>query len=175
MLEQGEITAHVEFEKKETMMVAHFHVVGKVQTNCDRCNGPIEIPIDGAYRIVYKLGEDSSEDENLIILPFESYQIDVSSQMYEFIIVSLPTRILHSAGDCDEEMMAMYQTYILNANEPDHNPEDDWDEDDWDEENEEDEDENPNEDGEEEDDEDSSDPDNDKPIDPRWSILKNLN
>jgi uncharacterized metal-binding protein YceD (DUF177 family) len=168
LIEDANVLVELALEKKETMMIAEFSLSGTVATPCDRCNDPMEVAIHGDYRIVYKFGTDVSEDENLIILHPESFELDFSAPIYELLVISLPARKIHPEGECNEEVMNLYNKYIVNANEPD----DEWDEDDedWDED-----DEDTDWDDEGEDEDDSDDPDDDKPIDPRWSALKNLN
>ena len=172
LIEDANVLVELAFEKKETMMIAEFSLSGTVTTPCDRCNDPMEMAIDGEYRIVYKFGTEISEDENLMILHPESYELDLSAPIYELLVISLPARRIHPEGECNEEVMDLYNKYIVNANEPDED-DDEWDDedDDW----EDDEDNGEDWDDEGDDDDDSGDPDDDKPIDPRWSALKNLN
>ncbi len=172
LIEDAELEIVLLFEKKETMMVANFDLSGEVTAACDRCNDPVTVPIDGRYRIVYRFGLEHSEDENLVVLHPEAYEIDLSTQLYEFMVVSLPSRITHEAEeDCNQEVMQTYKQFVVNPGDEDD--EDDWDEDDFDDEDEDWDDEDDNED---QNDEDSGDePDNNRPIDPRWSALKNLN
>lgn len=157
LIEDGNVRAHLSLEKKETMMIAEFSVEGTVNTVCDRCNDPIELPVQGNYRIIYKFGNEISDDENLIVLDPDAYELNVIAPIYELLCVSLPARILHQPGECNEEMMALYNSYTINAGQPDEDDED------WDDEDDSDPDDNDPED------------DDDKPIDPRWSALKNLN
>lgn len=175
LIDDANVTINMAFEKKETMMIALFELSGEVTTTCDRCNDPISIDITGSYRVIYKFGADASDDENLIVLDPEAYEIDFSSILYEIMVISMPPRVLHPEGGCNPEVMKLYNTYIVNANEPDIDWDDeDWDEEDWDEDDEQ-EDWDDDEEWDDEEDNDSDEPDNDKPIDPRWSALKNLN
>ncbi len=180
LIEAGDVQVKLKWERKDTMMVAFFDLEGTVFTACDRCNDPIAVPIEGHYKLVYKFGTDESDDENLIVLHPETIEIDMTDQLYEFAVVSLPNRIVHPPGECNEEMMNLYGTYIVNANEPEPLDPDEFDDDeDWDEEDEEwlrnqlgdDDDEDEEEDG---DDDDDDDIDPNKPIDPRWSVLETL-
>ena len=170
LIEDAHVLIELAFEKKETMMIAEFSLSGTVATPCDRCNDPMEVNIHGDYRIVYKFGTEVSEDENLIILHPETFELDLSAPIYELLVISLPARKIHPEGECNEEVMDLYNKYIVNANEPEDDEWDDEDED-W-EENEDNDEDWDDEEGEEDD---SDDPDDDKPIDPRWSALKNLN
>lgn len=174
LIDDANVLIELAFEKKETMMIAEFSLSGTVNTPCDRCNDPMEVNIHGDYRIVYKFGTEISEDENLIILHPETYELNISAPIYELLVISLPARKIHPEGECNEEVMGLYNKYIVNANEPDEDDEWDDDDEDWDE-NDEDQEENGDDDDEDEEDDDSDETDNDKPIDPRWSVLKNLN
>lgn len=175
IVEDGSVSIQLKLEKKETMMVAYFSVAGKVFTQCDRCADPIEVPVSGDYRVVYKFGTEISDDENLVVLDPETFELELEDQLMEWIIVSLPSKVLHVPGECNEEMMKLYETYTVNAGAPDEEWDDDFDEDDYDED--ESDDDWSDEDGDDEDwsDEDDDEPlDPDAPIDPRWAALKQL-
>ncbi len=179
LIADGDVDVTLLWERKETMMVANFSLKGDVYTFCDRCNDPISVYVSGDYRLVYKFGTDVSDDENLVILDPESIEVDLSEQLYELTAVSLPGRNVHPAGECNEEVMNLYDAYIVNANEPEPEDDEDWDDEDWDEEDEEwlknqmgedDEDEEDPDDG----DDDDNDDDPKRPIDPRWAALEQL-
>lgn len=165
IIHEGNVHVDLVLEKKETMMIGNFSCEGKVSTLCDRCNDPLEVPVKGNFQLVFKLSTEKTDDEALIVLPPESYELDVTPYIYELITVSLPTRMIHEEGGCNEEMVETLGQYLVN-------PDDEEEDDDWDEEFDED-------DGDDFDEEDwNEEEDNDKPdgdIDPRWSILKNLN
>ena len=179
LIESGTAHAVLSLQKKETMMIGEFNVAGLVDTFCDRCNDPLQLPVKGDYRVVYKFSTEATDDESLIILDPDEYELNVAPQIYEFMCVSLPARKLHPMGECNEEMMEIFSTYTVNAGEPDEDDED-WGDEDWDDEDESDDpdsdpDDDPDSDREDDDEDEGDDPDEDKPIDPRWSVLKNLN
>ena len=172
IIEQGNVKVTLELDKKETMMIALFHAEGIINTLCDRCNTPMDFEIDGGYKLIYKFGLEEEEDEMLVVLHPDSYQIDITNPIYELITTQLPLRVLHDEGECDEEMWELLQQHIVNPED-----EEDLDDEDWDDEDEEwdfDEDETDSDDD-DDDWEEEDENDKDKPIDPRWAILKNLN
>lgn len=120
-IEKGKI--HVKFllEKKETMMIGTFFIQGEVEVTCDRCTDLMNAPVEGEYRLVYKFASEESDDENLVIVYPEEFEINIKDSIHEFILVSLPTRIVHSEGECNEEMMSYLDEYIIK-------PEEDFDE-----------------------------------------------
>ncbi len=157
MIHKGDVKVTLEFEKRETMMTAHFEAEGKVFTNCDRCDSPLEVPISGEMKLVYKSGLEESEDESLVVLHPEEFELNVKDAIYELITVSLPSRAVHPPGECDEEMWKLIQQYSANPKSEDEDWDDDDDDEDWDD---------------EEDDEPG--PDDFDPKDPKWAILRNL-
>jgi len=174
IIEQGNVKVTLELDKKETMMIALFHAEGIINTLCDRCNTPMDLEIDGGYKLIYKFGLEEEEDEMLVVLHPDSYQIDIANPIYELITTQLPLRVLHDEGECDEEMWELLQQHIVNPEDEEDLDDEDWDDDDeWgfdEDETDSDSDDDDDDDWEEEDENDK-----DKPIDPRWAILKNLN
>lgn len=168
LIHAGKLKASLELEKKETMMIAHFQVAGSVSTDCDRCNTPMDLNLSGSFTMIYKFGLEESDDENLIVLHPDEYQINVKDPIYELLTISLPPRKVHPIGECDEEMWNLLQTYTLNAGVEEED-DSDWDDEDWDDEDDFDDD---DEDFDDDDFEDES--DDDAPIDPKWAALKGL-
>lgn len=165
IVHSGNVHVTLQLEKKETMLLGIFQIDGLVTTSCDRCTDPIEVEIDGEYQIIYKFGGDATDDESLIVLDPEAYELDVQMNIYELITVSLPLRVVHSEGGCNPEMLELLDKYVINAN--DDEDDEDYFEDEDDEDFDDDDDES------DDDSEDEDDDNND--IDPRWSVLKNLN
>jgi len=168
IIHSGDVHIDLVLDKKETMMIGNFSVQGKVNTACDRCAEPVNVPVRGTFQLVYKFGTEPSDDETLVIIHPDSYEIDVKNDIYELLTVSMPLRCVHDEGECDPDMVDALNEYLLNPEyEDDEESDEDEDDSDDDFEDESDEDES-------DEDEDNNDDDNDD-IDPRWSILKDLN
>ncbi len=163
-IHSGTANVRLVLEKKETMMIGEFEIKGSVSTDCDRCNDPIEVPIKGSFKLIFTFGNEPSEDESIIVMHPDDYELELKDHLYELLIVSLPTRLIHPKGECNEEMIELLSKYTVQQ-EP-TGSEDDDDEDDWDFEDDDD----------YEDDEDweDEDEDDDSPIDPRWNKLKDI-
>ena len=100
-------------EKKETMLVGKYSIDGVVDINCDRCEDPMSVAIFGEYQLIYKFGTEPSDDESLIIVYPEEFEIDIRENILELITVSLPNRVVHDEGDCNQEMISILEEYIL--------------------------------------------------------------
>lgn len=113
LIRKGNVKVTLRLEKKETMMIGDFHIEGQVETECDRCSDPVEVDVKGDYQLIYKFDTEVSEDENLITIFPEEFEIDVQDSILEFITVSLPSRTLHAEGECNQEMIDILDEYIL--------------------------------------------------------------
>jgi len=166
IVQKGKVNIKLVLDKKETMLVGDFTLYGTVETGCARCTDPVDSEIEGEFQLVYKFDDKPSEDESLVIVYPEEYEIDVKESILEFISVSLPSRVIHDEGECNEEIteiLSEYQVFTLNETS-----DDDFDEEDFDEFNDE---ETEDEEIENNDEDQNGDDDN---IDPRWEALKKL-
>jgi uncharacterized metal-binding protein YceD (DUF177 family) len=130
LIHKGEAKVTLELDKKETMLIAKFKAVGIVSTDCDRCNTPMDVSVKGEFQLVYKFGFEESEDESLVVLHPDDFEINVKDPIYELLTISLPVRKIHPEGECDEEMMKLLSQYTINVNDPESD--EDWDDEEWD-------------------------------------------
>jgi uncharacterized protein len=114
LVDDGKLVVKLNLEKKETMLIASFEVKGVVSAPCARCNEEMDQKIKGDLTVYFVLGDEESEDENLIVIPKESYEIDVQQSMYEMIMLALPARSAHKKNECNEEMVQLIQKYTSN-------------------------------------------------------------
>ena len=176
---EGNVYVTFLLDKKETMLIGDYTIHGTVKASCGRCNDPVDVEVEGEFQLVYKFDDKPSEDESLVIVYPEEYEIDVKESIHEFISVSIPSRTVHKEGECNEDVMKIlseYQVFTLNE---DGSVKPDEEYDDWDSDEEEDdtadngESENePDEDTDQKEDEDQN--GDDDYIDPRWNALKGL-
>lgn len=148
IIHKGNVEVELQLEKKETMLIGNFTVNGEVETECDRCTDPVKTKINGEYRLIYKFDTEPSDDETLIIVYPEEFEIDVKENILELITVSLPSRTIHKEGECNEEMLSILDEYILVSKNEEADASDGESK------------EEPNE--------------NDDYVDPRWAALKKL-
>jgi len=84
------------FDKKSTFFELHLNVVGFVNVNCDISLEPYEQEVEGNMPLVIKFGTEYNDDnEEMIIIPHESFEINVSQFIYELIILSVPIKKVH--------------------------------------------------------------------------------
>jgi len=92
----ADVKVHLKFVKKSTLLELDFTIEGMVKVACDLSNEIYEQPINGNLDLIVKFGEVyNDENENILIVPFDAYEIDVSQFIYESIILALPTKRVH--------------------------------------------------------------------------------
>lgn len=107
----GEVNFEVVLEKNERLLMFDFTFAGKVNTQCDRCLGDIEVPVSGKESLCVKFSDtDTSEEEDVVILPEKAYKINLAQWMYEYIMVAMPMQCVHPDDEdgnptCDPEML----------------------------------------------------------------------
>jgi DUF177 domain-containing protein len=150
IIHKGNVMVVLQLDKKETMLIGNYSISGVVEIECNRCNDPMNADIEGEYQLVYKFDTVPSDDESLIIVYPEEFEINVAENILELITVSLPKRSVHNEGECNEDMISLLDEYVMVSDEEAITSED------------------------EPQSEKNKGEDDDDDIDPRWSALKDL-
>lgn len=103
VVDNGEFTIKVLFEKKETLFRLNFIIQGKISCCCDRCLDDLELPISGEDKLIVKFGEEAyQETEEIRVINEGDFELDVSSEIYQFISLLIPSKITHeNVNDCN--------------------------------------------------------------------------
>lgn len=91
----------VALDKNDRMMLLNFHITGQVKTLCDRCGEPVWIDVNSNDELIARFANktDLSGDE-VIFLDNSEYKLEIGQYIYEFTMLSLPTKRIHPEGDC---------------------------------------------------------------------------
>lgn len=99
----------LKLEKKTTLLELHFLTDGDVNINCDVTNEPYNQPIQSEFNLVVKFGaEYNNENEDILIIPHGSYEINVAQYIYELIVLSIPQKRIHPGvedGTLDSDIL----------------------------------------------------------------------
>ena len=84
------------FEKKPTLLELNFRAKGHVTVPCDITTEPFKLPIVADYKLVVKFGSvENSYDDEILILPHGSHEIQTAQYIYEMIVLSVPQKKVH--------------------------------------------------------------------------------
>ncbi|WP_425657211.1 YceD family protein [Tenacibaculum ascidiaceicola] len=90
------VKADITLVKKSTLLELSFDISGTVNIPCDITNELFDLPINGNLNLVVKFGpEFNDEHDEILILPHEAYQVNVSQYIYELIVLSVPSKRIH--------------------------------------------------------------------------------
>lgn len=113
------IDLEVLLEKKNTFLEFTLTYKGSVNVACDVTNEPYNQPISGDYRFVVNFGDEYNDDnEDLLIIPHGSYEVNIQQFIYESIVLAMPLRRVHPGiedGTLDSDILDKLEELSPNA------------------------------------------------------------
>lgn len=107
-IQQGMVNVNLDIDRIETMLTLTFDMKGTVRVMCDRCAEEFDQPIESNQVFYIKLGtENAEESDDVTVLPADQHDFDLTSLIYEFIILSIPMHRVHPEGQCNPEIIDM--------------------------------------------------------------------
>jgi uncharacterized metal-binding protein YceD (DUF177 family) len=84
------------FNKKNTMLVLSFVAYGTVNVTCDVSGEPFDQKIEADLSLIVKFGDEFNDDnEEVLILPYSAFQINVAQYIYEMVVLNVPSKRVH--------------------------------------------------------------------------------
>ena len=115
-IQQGKVAVNLDIERQETMLTLQFSIKGTVRVACDRCAEDFDLPIEDERVFFIKLGtENAEESDDVAVVPTDQHDFDISSLIYEFIILAIPMHRVHPEGECNPEVIALLTTEDTSA------------------------------------------------------------
>ncbi|WP_278034633.1 YceD family protein [Flavobacterium nitratireducens] len=94
--QNSDIKVSVVLEKKSNMLELSFKHKGTVNVPCDVTGEDFDLPIKGKMKLIVRFGETFNDDnEELLILPFGEFEINIVQYIYEMIVLSVPLKRVH--------------------------------------------------------------------------------
>ncbi len=125
-IKRGTISVNLDLLKQSTMMVLHFEISGTIKMNCDRCTEELDLPINGHYKLIVKVGGDdnSDEDDDIIVVAANEHKLDLTQFIYEYITLSLPIKRVHpddanGESTCDKETIKKLEQFLIEEEKKD--------------------------------------------------------
>lgn len=104
-VKRGNIKVVISLKKTSITFELNFDIKGVVHVPCDRCLDDIDMEVDTKNRLIVKFGKEYSEEsDEIVIIPEEDGAINIAWFLYEFIVLSLPTKKVHPPGTCNKAM-----------------------------------------------------------------------
>lgn len=107
----GILDLKIEMIKESNLMDFRFHFTGTLELQCDRCLDIFNMAIDQEFRLIIKYGERYEEiSDEVITIPADQSNLDLSQFVYEFINLMIPLKKVHPDDEdgystCNQEMI----------------------------------------------------------------------
>ena len=93
---EANINVDLEFDKKPTLLTLHFTASGSINVPCDVTNELFNQTIEANLKLIVKFGPEFNDDnEDVLILPYDEFQINVAQYIYEMIVLAVPQKRVH--------------------------------------------------------------------------------
>lgn len=107
-IQQGKVSINLNIDREETMLTLTFNIEGTVRVMCDRCADEFDLPIENNQVFYIKLGtENAEESDDVAVVAADQHDFDLTSLLYEFIVLSIPMHRVHPEGECNPEVIDM--------------------------------------------------------------------
>jgi uncharacterized metal-binding protein YceD (DUF177 family) len=94
--QNSDIKVNVILDKQSNLLELNFKHAGTVNVPCDMTGEDFDLPVKGKLKLIVRFGETFNNDnEELLILPFGEFEIDIAQYIYEMIVLSIPLRRVH--------------------------------------------------------------------------------
>lgn len=111
----ADVKVNIELNKKANMLEFIFDVIGIMNLDCDVSTEAYDQKIQNRLDLVVKFGEEYNDDhEDVLILPWSEYEIDVKQYIYEAIVLAIPQKRVHPGvedGTLDSEILDRLEDY----------------------------------------------------------------
>jgi uncharacterized metal-binding protein YceD (DUF177 family) len=129
-LEHGSLHVSVSIRKMAGFFEFLFHTEGSVTVTCDRCLDDMDQPIVADNKLVVRLGDTYSEDDDTVTVDENEGIFDMSWFIYEFTMLAIPIKHVHAPGKCNSVMtqkLAELSGAVRSSEEVDESVDPRWD------------------------------------------------
>jgi len=125
--QNSDIKVNVILDKKSNLLEIDFKHKGTVNVPCDLTGEDFDLPVKGKLKLIVRFGETFNNDnEELLILPFGEFEIDIAQYIYEMIVLSIPLRRVHPGvkdGSLKTEALTKLKELAIEEEKKEHKEE----------------------------------------------------
>ena len=111
-IRDADLTVDLAIIHKSGLYNMDFAVSGSVTLLCDRCLDDLILPIETAYHIAVKYGDDYNDDsDELLVIPESDNYLNVAYMIYDTVSLAIPIKHVHPLGKCNRAMSAILKKH----------------------------------------------------------------
>jgi len=111
-VQRGKVKAVVVVNKNKNLFELSFTINGTIQIPCDRCLDDMDQPIRYKDKLQVKFGDEFSEEGDVVIVPELEGSINIAWFLYEFIVLNIPIKHVHTLDKCNKKMVEKLKKHI---------------------------------------------------------------
>lgn len=118
-LREGRLFVNIEMDKRSSHIDLVIRISGDIRMCCDRCLEMYLQPVSCENRLIVKFGKDmENDDPDVISVPIDEHELDLTQHIFEFIYLALPIKRIHPNDlngnyTCDPEMLEKLSEHIV--------------------------------------------------------------
>lgn len=97
-----------------------FAINGNVTIPCSRCLDDMTQPIETEAHLVAKLGEENSDDDEIVAVDENEGMLDTAWFIYESIVLAIPIKHVHAPGKCNRAMIELIEEHCATRSGEEH-------------------------------------------------------
>lgn len=115
----GSVQVSVTASKRSDGITFDFDLKGELIVTCDRCLETFQHQLNSEQTLFVKFGQTEQElDDDVQVVSKDDNQIDLSSFLYEYLVLALPVKKVHPENSegksgCDPRMIAKLNEHII--------------------------------------------------------------
>lgn len=126
-VQRAHIVTQVTLNREINILVFDIKMEGTINVMCDRCGDAFDFPVWGEKKLIVSLTNDRFEDDDIVSIPLDSYEIDISQYLYEYVSMLLPQRRIHpnkedGTSTCNAEALKILNKLSEEEKEKQINP-----------------------------------------------------
>lgn len=114
LVKKGKVVVAVVIVRKEDSFAVSIDLLGTVQMPCMRCLEDMEVEISDEKELKVKLRSEAGEDNDFLYVSSSDGLLDLEPIIYDYIVLSLPSRNVHEDGKCNPAMDAALKQFLVN-------------------------------------------------------------
>ena len=111
----GKFEVELKLDKRTTFMEFLFSIKGVATFECDLTLEPFQKEVTGKCKIIVKFGDKYNDDEvDMLEIPRNSSELDLSQYIYETLILAVPSKNIHPkvlSGEIQSDMLDKLSQY----------------------------------------------------------------
>jgi len=113
----GDVVVTLTVKRTGSFFDVNYHFSGTLVLPCDLCLDDMEQPVEGDGHVAVRLGEEYSEDDDVVTIDEREGTLDMAWLVYESIALSIPIKHVHETGKCNTAMTEILDNLLTGDDE----------------------------------------------------------